>query len=426
MTGTAGTGTRETVLVLTGYDLKSVPVVSWLSDRFRVLLIASRNASSPHEPAAFAEVAAEAEEWRWIDDVFDNYATVEQALAWHERYGIQHVVCLDEFGLISAARIRELLGTCTGQSIESAMAYRVKSRMYEAVAGSVRVPEYAVASTSFEVAAAVRDFGLPVVVKPVDGAASVDTHVLRDQADTDRWLHSHPLAWARPVLVQKYVDGAMYHVDGLTAEGEVHGVTVSAYGSNALAHQNSRSLTSTMVEPGSERYELLVDSARKVVRALPCTGGSSFHAEFFVTGDGEVHFCEVASRTGGGGIRKSCELATGIHLTRAHALLQCGLADEVLPAVGRPDRSARFGFYLEYAPKGRLLSVPEQCGLPGVVGYDVLAGVGKIRDGATSSVDAIQVFIVEAPDNEGFEKTYQTIGDWCLTHRVVADASPSP
>ena len=417
---------RETVLVLTGYDLRSVPVVSWLSERFRVLLIASRDAVNQHSYPAFLECAEQVERWRWIDDVFDDYATFAQARRWHERYGIQHVVALDEFGVVCAAQIRELLGVRSGQRLESALAYRIKSRMYEYVAGSrVAVPEFRVASGAFDVLGAVRELGLPVVVKPVDGAAAQQTHVLRDDADADAWLRGHPLALPRPVLVQRYVDGTMYHVDGLTRGGEAYGVAVSQYSADSLAYHSSRSQHSTMLVPGTERFDLLSESVAEVLRVLPDTGGSSFHAEFFVTPAGQVYFCEVGSRTGGAGVRRTHERATGVHLPRAHALLQCGLADEVLPAARGPRPDRRYGWYLEYAPQGTLLAVPDRCDLPGVVHYQVHGAFGQARGAASSSVDAVQMLIVEARDDEGFAKTVAAIGDWCAATRLTAEDAAS-
>lgn len=413
---------RETVLVLTGYDLHSVPVVSWLAERFRVLLIASRNATNQHSYPTFLECAEKVERWHWIDDVFDNYATFELAQDWHESYGIQHVVALDEFGIICAAQIRELLGVRSGQHLQSALAYRNKSRMYEYVARSrVVVPEFRVATGAFEVLGAIRELGLPVVVKPVDGAAAQHTYVLRDDADAGAWLRGHPLALPKPVLVQQYIDGPMYHVDGLTKGGEVHGVAVSEYSADSLTYHSSRSQHSTMLVPGTERFELLRESVVEVVRALPDTGGSSFHAEFFVTPAGQAYFCEVGSRTGGAGVRRTHERATGVHLPRAHALLQCGLADEVLPAAQGPRADRRYGWYLEYAPQGTLLAVPDRCDLPGVVHYEVHGAFGQARGAAASSVDAVQMLIVEAEDDESFAKTVAAIGDWCAATRLTAE-----
>ncbi|MDH6123909.1 ATP-grasp domain-containing protein [Kitasatospora sp. GP82] len=416
--------TQETVLVLTPFDLSAIPLVQWLSDRFRVVLIASRNATNQLNYPSFLESVGSVEEWRWVENLYDDYATVEQAQAWHERFGIRHVVCLDEKGLIFAAQLRELLGVETGQRLDSALAYRIKPRMYQAVMGSVPVPEFVVAASSFEVMTAIRDLELPLVVKPVDGAGSTNTFVLRDRADADRWLREHQVTFAAPVLVQRFVDGDMFHVDGLTKANEVYGVTVSKYGGSTLGYQDSRALTSTMVEAGSEVFELLTDSVERVVRALPDTGGSAFHAEFFVTDDGRVYFCEVASRGGGAGVGPCYELATGVDLFEAHALLQCGLEEEVLARLGELDGARRFGWYLETAPKGKLLALPARCDLAGVVRYDVLGRMGQSYDGPKSSVDAIQRFIVETPDERTATKTFDEIGEWCSMNRLVAENGP--
>ncbi|MFE9406514.1 acetyl-CoA carboxylase biotin carboxylase subunit family protein [Streptomyces sp. NPDC006530] len=411
---------KDTVLVLTGYNLQSIPVVQWLSDRFQVLLIASRNATNQLQYPAFLDGVGQATRWRWVDDLFNDYATVEQALSWHEEFGIRHVVCLDEKGLICAAHLRALLNIPSGQQVESALAFRHKDRMYRAASATFPVPEHRVATCAFSVKDAVAELGLPVVVKPTDGAASRDTFVLSTPTDLDDWLRCHPLTLNGPVLVQRFVDADLFHVDGLTSGGAVHAATVSRYSGSTLGYQDARALTSTLVDPDSAEHALLTDSARRVLAALPDTGGSAFHAEFFLSADGEVHLCEIAARAGGGAIVPCHQRATGINLFRAHALLQCGLGEEVLAGARRVTPSGRFGFYLEYAPRGRLLGVPERCEVPGVLEYSVLGRMGQAYDGPTSSVDVLREFVIAVPDDVRAADTYRAIAEWCAHTRTLA------
>jgi biotin carboxylase len=411
----------ETVLVLTGYDLETIPVVHWLADRFRVVLIASRNAANERHPGAFAEAIGRAADWRWIDDVFDSRRTVETALEWHRGFGVDHVVCLDEKGLVCAAELRRLLGVKTGQDVESAHAYRFKDRMYRAAARGVAVPEFVVAASTFEVARAVERLGMPVVVKPVGGSGSRDTHVLGTEEELGHWLAARPLGLSSPMLVQRFVDGTMFHVDGLAVAGGVHAVRVSRYGGSTLGYQGSQPLTSTMLEPDSELSALLVDQVARTVAALPDAGDGVFHAEFFVTATGEVYLCEIAARAGGGGIRQCHELATGVNLFHAHTLLQCGLREEVLAMSDETvvDRG-RYGFFLESAPTGRLLSASVDCGLPGVVSCDVMAKLGQVHSGASSSADVLRRFVVEVGDEAETAELYRRIDAWCRDSLVVA------
>ncbi|MFG2653445.1 acetyl-CoA carboxylase biotin carboxylase subunit family protein [Streptomyces sp. NPDC048436] len=410
--------TRQTVLVVTGYDLDAVPVVDWLADRYRILLIAFRDAAGQRH-GGLARAVDSCAAWAWIDDAFNNWETFEQARGWHAQHHIDHVVCLDEFGLIAAAQLRRVLGVRSGQQLDSALSYRLKPRMYEAVADRVRVPRWRSAATAFEVLQAVDDLELPLVIKPVDGAASVDTHVLHTRQDLDAWLRARPWSWPAPLIVQRFIAGRMYHVDGLTLNGITHAATVSAYGSHPGAHRTDRYLTSAMLDPDEPLHAVLLDQVGRALASLPDTGGSSFHAEFFVTPGGEVYFCEIAGRTGGSGIRKAHERATGIHLVRAHALLQCGLPlQEAAPEAEQGTLRRRTGWYIRYAAPGRLLALPTDCGMDGVHDYSVLARPGSISGGATSSVDAVQQFIVEADSDDAFAKTYQAISDWCDDHRI--------
>ncbi|HET6209061.1 MAG TPA: hypothetical protein VFD94_01685 [Jatrophihabitans sp.] len=423
--------TEQTVLVLAGYDLEVIPVVRWLADRFRVVLIATKNATNQRHHAAFAESVALAAQWRWIDDAFNSFATVEQALAWHQDDAISHVVCLDELGLICAAELRALLGVGTGQQLDSATAFRVKDRMYDlvrqdrATRDRVAVAEYQTADTAFDVLRAAHRIGFPLVIKPVDGGGSQDTHALQTPAELAGWLAARPVNLAGTVLVQGFVNAPMYHVDGIVADGAVHCPVVSRYGGSTLGYQDARPLVSAMVEPGSPAHRLLVDAVERVLAALPDSGGCSFHAEFFLDEDtGELHFCEIASRTGGAGVGSVYRLATGVDLFWAHALLQCGLVEDVtarLRPVGGPG-TPRYGWYLRPAPTGTVLALPARCELAGVLDYDPSGRIGQPRTGPSSSVDAIATFIVEFSDAAEAEKVFQAISHWSDLHNLVLPA----
>ena len=421
---------EQTVLVLAGYDLKVIPVVRWLAERFRVVLVVTKNATNPRHQAAFAESVAMAAHWRWIDDAFDSYATVEQVLAWHRDSPISHVVCLDELGLICAAELRALLGVDTGQQLESAAAFRVKERMYDLVRDSgatrdrVAIAEYQTADSGFDVLRAVDRIGLPVVIKPVDGGGSQDTHALHTPQELTSWLAARPVALPGTVLVQAFVAAPMYHVDGIAAGGAVHCPVVSRYGGSTLGYQDAQPLVSAMVEPGSPTHKSLVDAVERVLSALPDTGGCSFHAEFFLDDDtGELHFCEIASRTGGAGVASCYRLATGVDLFWAHALLQCGVVDEVTGRLRPVEADAtRYGWYLRPAPIGTVLALPERCELAGVLEYDPSGRIGQPRTGPRSSVDAIATFVVEFSDDAGAEQVFEAISHWSDVHNIVLPA----
>ncbi len=299
--------------------------------------------------------------------------------------------------------------------------------MYDLVRGSettrgrVAVADYVTARTAFDVLRAVDRIGLPLVIKPVDGGGSQDTYVLRTQDQLRGWLAARQTTLPGTVLVQRFVDAPMYHVDGIVAAGEVYRPVVSRYGGSTLGFQDGTPLVSKMIEDGSALHQLLVEAVERVLSALPPTGGCSFHAEFFVDEASDVYFCEIASRTGGAGVATCYQLATGLDLFQAHGLLQCGIVDDVIARL-LPPSGQRYGWYLQPAPPGTVLAMPERCELAGVVDYDASGRIGQPRPGPSSSVDAIQKFIVEFGDDAQAEKIFQAISNWSDVHDIVVPA----
>jgi hypothetical protein len=288
----------------------------------------------------------------------------------------------------------------------------------------VAVAEYQTADTAFDVLRAADRIGLPVVIKPVDGGGSQDTYALHTPEDLAGWLAARPVTLPSTVLVQGFVAAPMYHVDGIAAGGAVHRPVVSRYGGSTLGYQDARPLVSAMAEPGSPPHRLLVDAVERVLSALPDSGGCSFHAEFFLDDDtGEISFCEIASRTGGAGVASCYQLATGVDLFWAHALLQCGIVEEVTARL-RPagSGSTRYGWYLRPAPIGTVLALPERCELAGVLDYDPSGRIGQPRTGPRSSVDAVATFVVGFSDDAEAEKIFQAISHWSDINNMVLPA----
>src|SRR5687768_4997468 len=78
--------------------------------------------------------------------------------------------------VVLAARFREAIGT-PGLSVEQALAFRDKGRMKDVLArAGIRVPRARRSRTVAGVEEAAERVGYPLIVKPIAGAGSLDTH----------------------------------------------------------------------------------------------------------------------------------------------------------------------------------------------------------------------------------------------------------
>lgn len=217
----------------------------------------------------------------------------------------------------------------------------------------------------------------PIVVKPLGGAACLDTSVVMSPAALDALLTaSRPDAG--PWLAESFVDGAELHVDGVVRAGRIVFASVSRYLRNVIAFQTGELIGSVLVEPSS-RDPLLDEAVTLTAEVLPALEHHDgvFHLEAFQTEHGLV-FGECAGRVGGGMIRETNQQRFGIDLIEefARALLRL--------EPGRPEAAgptSRFGWVQLPAPPGRLLRIPtESEGLaqPGCTAIRVLLQAGQL------------------------------------------------
>ena len=98
----------------------------------------------------------------------------------------------------------------------------------------------------------------------------------------------------------------------------------------------------------------------RLVDALPSPRTVCVHAEFFVTGSGEIVLCEVAARVAGGPIPRMLREVLGIDPRELWARVECGLPTD-LDAVSERVRTAPLAaFYGSSAPAGPSAALPEQ------------------------------------------------------------------
>jgi biotin carboxylase len=409
------------ILILNKRSLHGYPYHAWLRDdpRPKVLLTARQIHEEYREDLAeFAPFYAHIEQF----DAYNVNGDIElRALELHERFGFEQVLANFEFDLSRAARLRERLGL-PGQTLPSATAFRDKVLMKDLCrARGLAVGDYRRVRTATDILEFVAAHGYPVVVKPANGGASLDTHVLRGDEEL-RALLGRGLVprfdFVPNLIVERFVEGEMYHVDGLVIAGEVALVWPSRYINNTLSFKDDVALGSLTLDPGTPLTERLRAFTRAVLAALPTPPTTTFHAEIFHTPQDELVLCEVASRTGGAKVAAALELAFGVDINEAWYRVLCGLP--VQRPAARPERAV--GWHLIFPRPGELRAAPAACPLPGVVAYALLAQPGQRLAAAYHSTDTLASFVVEGADAAEVRARIASAERWFFDRLEIAAA----
>jgi carbamoylphosphate synthase large subunit len=124
-------------------------------------------------------------------------------------------------------------------------------------------------------------------------------------------------------LLESFVAGDVYHVDGLVENGEVIFQVANKYGRPPMSvYQGGGVFMTRTLDRQSDDAKALYELNPKLLKGLGLVLGAS-HAEYIKSAeDGRFYFLEVASRVGGANIAECAEYATGVNLWAEWARLE--------------------------------------------------------------------------------------------------------
>jgi biotin carboxylase len=241
---------------------------------------------------------------------------------------IDRVVGLDEFDVLTAAMTREHLNL-PGMSRSHALRFRDKLTMRTiAQNAGIPCPEFVGAFNMDEINRFVAEVPSPWIVKPrhevsAFGIRKCETadevwHVLNELDHRNNW-RDHPSQF----LIERFVEGRVFHVDSVVNEGKVVCAGVSQYGTTPykVSHHGGVYTSSTVDYRSSERKQLETLN-RALLMAFNLQCGVS-HAEFLQSEvTGEFFLLEVACRVGGAYTANVLEEASNFNLWREWARLE--------------------------------------------------------------------------------------------------------
>ena len=241
---------------------------------------------------------------------------------------IDKIVGLDEFDVLTAAMAREHLNL-PGMSHSHAVRFRDKLTMRNiAYQAGIPCPEFIGAFNESEINEFLDSVLAPWIVKPrhevsAFGIRKCETaqqvwDVLTDLDNLHNW-RDHPSQF----LIERFVEGRVFHVDSVTAGGKVVACGVSQYGTTPFKVSHYGGVfTSSIVPYRSKERKELETLNRALLMAFKYDRGVS-HAEFLQSDEtGEFFLLEVACRVGGAYIANVLEHACGFNLWREWAKLE--------------------------------------------------------------------------------------------------------
>jgi biotin carboxylase len=251
------------------------------------------------------------------------------------------VVALSEYDLVAAAQVREALGV-PGPAERDVLPARDKVVMKSAVAAAgLRVPRFAPLADALSRGAASVPWPGRTVLKPLTGASSEGISTHRSVAGAlDAVRRREIPAPADGYEIEEFVEGPIFHVDGVVAAGVLVASQTSRYVGTCLGYAHGSPLGSVQVDTEPRT----ADWTARCLRAV-CIENGPFHLEGIETATGPV-FLEVGARFGGADVVDTFELATGVHMPSAHVRLLVDGPAGAVPSARVPSPGERFGWFV--------------------------------------------------------------------------------
>lgn len=241
---------------------------------------------------------------------------------------VDNIVGLDEFDVITAAMAREHV-QIDGLSSSFLRRFRDKLTMRNlAEKRGIPCPDFIGAFNAESISNFLDNVPAPWIVKPrfevsAFGIRKCETaedvwSVLNDLDQRNNW-RDHPSQF----VIERFVEGKVFHVDSVVNDGAIIAAGVSRYGTTPFAVSHYGGVFSSSIVPyQSEERQTLELLNSQLLSAFDFKKGVT-HAEFLRSdATGEFFLLEVACRVGGAYIANVLEHAAGFNLWREWAKLE--------------------------------------------------------------------------------------------------------
>jgi biotin carboxylase len=279
----------------------------------------------------------------------------------------------------------------------------------------VPVPKFKKIANTIELLDFIQEVNYPIVVKPLAARGSSNTYVVRDETSLDLLLENGLISATDRVpdiLAEEFINGDIYHLDGIIINGGLELTSISRYINNCLQFVNGSFLGSITLEDCNPlKHKLLAFAKSILMTHFPTPANTLFHIEVFVT-KSEIFLCEAASRLGGGGINDEIKLAYGIDIKQEFIKSQC--VEDYNRTVFSNSNMKCVAARLLIPPKEShiLRKIPDKCDFPWVLCYTPTGVVGKKYSKMKLSNEEVAHFLIMAETEEQALTRIQQLYDW--------------
>lgn len=237
-----------------------------------------------------------------VENVFDAGHLLPAAKNLQARQGAIHrIIGAVEQVQVPVAEVREALGI-EGMDVATMLNFRDKSRMKDLLRkAGLPCARHCLAASADEALGFAEETGLPLVVKPPDGAAAQATFKVNAIDDLAAVLAQTPPTAEKPLLLEEFITGTEHSFDTYSLNGKPQFHSISNYYPTPLEVLQEPWIQWQVVLPReveAPEYDDIRTAAFRTLEVLGMQTAMS-HMEWFRRKDGSIAISEVAARPPG-------------------------------------------------------------------------------------------------------------------------------
>lgn len=271
--------------------------------------------------------------------IADGRAILEALRPLHDERPFDRVLTTTEPAGESTGYVVDALGL-PGVTEFTARALRNKVLMRELLAGRGLSPvRHRQVGGVAEIAGFLKEVGGPIIVKPVDGVASLHINAVADEQDAHRAWDLLTRAGLTTALAEEFIYGPVVSVDSFSHAGRHLPIGYSQYRMNERFVEWEVSTPSRVAAP---HRDALFELTCRLLDAVRLTEGPS-HSEFVLSAHGP-RVLESHARLAGSGAPELVRRAFGLDLNRMFLTIPLGI-DELPETSPKPVAGAAVRFF---------------------------------------------------------------------------------
>lgn len=235
---------------------------------------------------------------------------------------IDLIAALDDFDVETAAHLREHfrlpgMGDSLARNFRDKLAMRTTARN-----ASLLVPEFTGVFNHDDLNAFMSRVAPPWLLKPRSEASSMG--IKKINHPDELWPILESLGdQGSFFLLEQFISGDVYHVDGLMDNSKVLFSMAHKYGQPPLSvYAGGGVFITRSLDRQSDEAKALVTLNKQVLKAMGLVRGAT-HSEYIKSqADGRLYFLENAARVGGANIAECVAYASGVNLWQEWARIE--------------------------------------------------------------------------------------------------------